>query len=209
MDTPVYNNITTIKALGATIQNDYQVSTWFSMLLATPGVKNVLTAKDDDTRAGYDRLSGLRRLQTRILILLTGLVLTALLFPYYYAWGGIALPLTGCLLVVHRKKTTAIQKLTLILIPDDFNEQALGSRTLYQITEFYAHKYKIPSLIETINIFSRVSQDTAVAFLVMILLLVPLTLFSLGRVLVMVLAYPLIQHALTAGILRRKCRTAT
>ena len=207
MDIPVYNNITTIEALGATIQNDYQVSSWFSLLLNTPVIRNFLTSGDEETRNTQIRLSALIRLKERLIFLFGGLLLTALLLPYYFIWGGIAALLIGGIITAHRKETAAVQKLALVLVPHDFDRQSLGHRTLYQITEFYAREYNIPSLIETINISIRVTRDTAIAFLILTLLIIPLPSFSFGRILIMLLGYPLAQHAFVKHLLQKRLRT--
>ncbi|MFA5259701.1 MAG: hypothetical protein WC450_00565 [Candidatus Omnitrophota bacterium] len=206
MNAPVYNNITTLESLGATIQNDYQVLTWFSLLLNTPAIRSFLTARNDGAKHVYERFSRLSHLQSGMTGLLGGIVLAAGVFPQDYIWGGMALSLFAGILSVHRKKTAVIRKLALILIPDNFDQQSLGRQTLYQITEFYARKYGIPSLIEVINIFTRAAQDTAVVFLMMLLLFIPFPSFSWGSILAIIFGYPLAQHALIAYILRGKTR---
>ncbi|HOY09000.1 MAG TPA: hypothetical protein PLB05_02865 [Candidatus Omnitrophota bacterium] len=204
MNIPVYNNITTPESLGATIRNDDQVSTWFSLLLKAPLARDFLTARDNVTQGTYERFSGLIRLQAGMTGLLGGLLLAAWIFPHEYIWGAGALLLFLGILSVRRQKTTVIEKLALIFVLNNFDRQALGRQTLYQITEFYAREYRIPSLVEAINIFTRAAQDTAFTFLAITLLLIPFPSFSWERAFVLILGYPFARNALFAYILKKK-----
>lgn len=204
MNIPVYNNITTPESLGATIRNDDQVSAWFSLLLKAPLARDFLTARDNVTQGTYEHFSGLTRLQAGMTGLLGGLLLSAWIFPHEYIWGAGALLLFPGILSVRRQKTTVIEKLALIFVLNNFDRQSLGRQTLYQITEFYAREYGIPSLVETINIFTRAAQDTAFTFLSITLLLIPFPSFSWGRAFVLILGYPFTRNALFAYILKKK-----
>ncbi|HPB68055.1 MAG TPA: hypothetical protein PLT76_09790 [Candidatus Omnitrophota bacterium] len=203
MTIPVYNNITTPESLEATIQNDGQVCDWFSLLLNTASVRDMLTAQGGEAQKAYHRFSRLSRFQTGMTGLLGALLLAAWIFPRNYLGGGAALVLSLGLWFVRRQKTAPVQKLSLILIPKDFDRQSLGKQTLYQVTEFYARRHGIPSLVEAINISIQASRETACALLITPVLLVPFSSLSWTRAFLLVLGYPFAWRAVVACRLKK------
>ncbi len=203
MTIPVYNNITTPESLEATIQNDGQVCDWFSLLLNTASVRDMLTAQGGDAQEAYHHFSRLSRLQTGMTVLLGAFLLAAWIFPHSYLGGGVALLLSLGLWFVRRRKTVSAQKLSLILIPKDFDRQSLGRQTLYQVTEFYARRHGIPPLVEAINISTRAARETACALLMIPVLLIPFSSLSWARAFVLILGYPFAWRAIVAYRLKK------
>ncbi len=198
---PSYDNITSTEAIASTIDNDRQVRHWFSSLLLCPAIKSRLI-RDERTKQLFKEFTGICRQQKTIFIL----IILFLLLTYVYLQKLILLGIIPCLCLGarnHFREKKLVQELSLTLLSSDFEGDVIRKKTLYQIGEFYADKYRIPSIIQVINTYSRTAQNFMITVVILLALIIPAPVLT-GRKIILILATaPLIYSLLISFVIAK------
>ncbi len=151
-------NLSSIESLTRSVETDGHVSRWFLFLVLQRAVREELF---DDNSLSYRKLDSVitkQRVSCLVLILLS----FAVLFSGNYVYLPVLLiPLGYCLKLQKdkRKRVAAISRDKLL---KDFDPSELGEHTLYQISEIYAKRYGITSLVDAITALDDVRRKTVI-----------------------------------------------
>lgn len=141
--------ITSLRSLKRTIERDPDTLRWFTYLLTRPQVKNTLLSLG--APAGhYRQLNALiigQLALNAVFVTLYGIFLYSKQ-PIYLISAAALILLT--LILKHIAKQTVLS-VSEILITRDFTQENFAYKTLYQIGEFYARRYRVRSLLNTLT----------------------------------------------------------
>lgn len=139
----------TPEALLSTIETDQQVNRWFEYLIVQPSIKNdFLISSNKRLFQRFLKYKLFKRICLLFLIYCF-IQLSVHLKDYrFYLFIGASL---GILIILskHLRNLTAL--LSLELTKKDFDPSILSQMTLYTLSEFYSHKYQIPSLVDVLS----------------------------------------------------------
>ena len=171
MAIPFHKHVTTFGALQDTILNDRYVYRWFFHLLIQPQVR-LRIEKQADIEAVYRRLKALVAQQALWSVLCVAAVGAAFFVRHYACWIAAVVPFYFYGNTLFQKRQ-CVAHISLAIIREDFSEEMIGKKTLYQIAEFYSREYAIFSLVDAIYSLDQIYRWTAAGMLIAILFIYP------------------------------------
>jgi hypothetical protein len=201
MPPPVNIPVTSPKAIKSTIQTDPQVARWFEFLITRPALKEKLSAAHACCSL-YQQLSRIQAGETTMLALLFSLLCLVV-------WQPTPLLLLGLFLLcpyfwIKTHKATIVAQISLPLIEQDYPPAQLTVTSLYQISESYAHRYQIPSLVDTIFHLDRTARWAIFTVLVTTCVILPLPLHK--QLIYAVIAQLVVVHFLRSDFIYKNLR---
>ena len=158
MSEPAQKNVTSIDALLSTIRTDTQTYRWFTFAVLHPSIQSQII-KTTNTNKLYAHLKQIliyQRLAYMALTAFCGIAIASKNNLYF----GLCLLLIYPLTALHNRKKNIIVHISQYLLSQDFDSSTIAQKTLYQISEFYAKRYNIPSLIDIISHYDRIVRNT-------------------------------------------------
>ena len=165
-----------ITSLRSTIETDSQVFRWFLYLITHPTVKSELSV-DKCTEEIYERLKRWIGGERILCLSILGLIIY-IYFSKQYLLCYLAILWFGLYLIVHQKIKKYVTQISLSLISKDFKSAEFNKRTLYQIGEFYGHKYQIKSLVMAITSTENILRKVAIAAWFFLIFIFPVNFFG-------------------------------
>lgn len=149
-------NTTSLESLESTIRTDGQVCQWFAFLVAHPAVcAKMMRFKDCPLL--YQDLKKIFFLKNLLTFFFLNSVFFGILLRQPILWLVSAV-LTWPLWMLSIRNKENIVRISKRLLQQDFDQKTLGQVTLYQISEYYGQTYSIPSLVDVIGAFDRISK---------------------------------------------------
>jgi hypothetical protein len=154
------NYVSNIEALVNSIRTDKQVFRWFLFLIVQPPLISRLSGKNEVALL-YDKLKRIIIQQRFLFIgLLIGTLALIALQKYLYLFG-LALFIYP-IYKFSQAKQQCVAQISEHLLRSDFEENALCTKTLYQICEIYSRQHNIPSLVDAIYVQDNVARKTII-----------------------------------------------
>lgn len=177
MTVPLQQKVSSIEALASSIETDSQVCRWFTLLVVQPNVKNHLIDKENNSEF-YESLKKSSFIQ-RILF---GFIFLLIIYSFYthqyqLLWAGLVF-IYPCI-KMHQTSKNSVKEISVFLMKNDFKDEELCQKTLYQIAEIYSRKYDIPSLVDTIFALDNISRKTLIFVFVFTAWIYPLKLWQI------------------------------
>ena len=152
---PATQDISSLTAILNTIQVDYDTQHWFRYLICQPAVRAQLSGNAGSDP--YHALGAVRRQSTLFIILM-------ILIAWLAGWGkmiwwlGVLPPIMILLRGLHTQEAALTAQISEQLLCRDFSPDQIKKMTLFQISEYYAKRYHLPSLVETVHQANQILQ---------------------------------------------------
>ncbi|OGX27620.1 MAG: hypothetical protein A2787_09510 [Omnitrophica WOR_2 bacterium RIFCSPHIGHO2_01_FULL_48_9] len=195
MAIPHYKITTSIEAIAHSIKIDHYVYHWFSQLIVHPRIKEKLkTSPDLLSVYKYLKLITL----SELLLYLAFFILVILFFslrqwPLVIFLAAVNLGL----LFLSLKEKTAIARLGIGVLTQDYSAEQIAQMTLFQICEIYSRQLNIPSLVDTVFALDDTLKKILIWTYILTVFIYPLNSWQvLGS---LVLSYWLMRWILNLG----------
>jgi len=172
----VINNITAIKN---SLKTDRYVFRWFTNLILRPRIRERLKCIDNVDELYKNLRANLfkQRISFIFLLLLALFFIAADQFMYVI----IGLLFLSLYILYRRRTNDFIVQISSILLSEDFAKKDKRIISLYQITEFYGSKYKVPSLIDVLNALDNIGMVALFTGAILIRIISPVKIPALNR----------------------------
>lgn len=156
--------VSSINSIASSIKTDPQVFRWFFYALSQTNIRSELV-KNRDIRELYDGLEKNSKLYVLVFSALVLVLFTAYSAKIYFLTLS-APVLIYFLFKIDRRRKDTLSKISIPMLLSHFEEAALKQKTLYQICEYYAQKYSIASLVDTIYFCDDISRKVLLTLVI-------------------------------------------
>ncbi len=202
MATSYQEHVSSFEAIISSIKVDAEVCRWFEFFVTQPALAAELASDPQMSQSYRDIEQAVFR--QRILFA-AALISMAAVILLKTLWALLAVPFILYFWIrLQRSKNAGVVSISEYLIRRDHASlESLSHITLYQLSEEYAHKYGIASLVDKIYCFDQVKRYSI--FIVFVFgLVIWVGIFSWKVVLGMVCYYELIKAALMTTVVYRR-----
>ncbi len=197
-------NVSSFNAIINSIKFDAEVCRWFEFLVSQPAVWAQLSSAPQMERAYRDIKEAI--FKQRVLLGAAALSVPAAIVLKIF-WVVLVTPAIMYFWVrLQKLKARAVVAVSETLISRDYSpKEILANITLYQLSEQYAKKYGIASLVDKIYCFDRVKRYSIFVFLVIVIGIWTVA-FSWKAAVVMLCYYELVKALLMTAVVYRRLR---
>ena len=199
MPLPSSKIVSSLEAILGSIENDDQVFRWFHFLILQSPIKAKLS-KDSNSPVLYKKLSAVSLLEILLSLGFIGFIFWIYTHPHIFLWSAVLVFLPAYIKLMSSKKKIVVD-LSRHILKEDFTEDQLRQKTLYQVAEHYGREYKIPSLVDTIFKLDNVARLTLIFGFIFTAFIYPLKFWEI--LVVTALIYMIVMTTLRLNLLYR------
>jgi len=163
MTTPPSTPVSSLKSLTRSIETDYYVYRWFTFLIHHPPIRQNLikSSKFETLYRRFQKNSFL--LNVSLLMIFSGIIFIIGNGQWHSPW--IIFILSAAAYKLHNTQRTTVSLIGNYFVSQEYNQHNFATKSLYEISEIYAQRYNIPSLISTMCQSDRLCRKVLLVIL--------------------------------------------